>query len=166
PASQGAALVQASGGRVSPGAMAAFDAALALNPREPRALYFRALGALQNGDPQTAIASALALNADLPVDAPLRPALASIVDAARAALLEADDRSAQIDAMVDGLAARLEAEGGTLEEWLRLGRSELVRGRPDAAAAAYREALRIAPDDATAQTGLARAEASRNPTLE
>jgi len=162
PASRGAALVQAAEGRVTPGAQAAFEAALALDPTDGRARYFLALAALQNGDAAAALNGALALARELPPDAPMLQPLGNIVDAARAAMLAADTSGEMIDAMVDGLAQRLAEDGGSLEEWLRLGRAEMVRGRHSAAADAFRGALDVAPGDRNAQSGLAAAEAAMN----
>ncbi|RYE11170.1 MAG: c-type cytochrome biogenesis protein CcmI [Hyphomicrobiales bacterium] len=53
---------------------------------------------------------------------------------------------AAIDAMVDGLAARLTAEGGTVDEWTRLVRSRMVQGRMEDAQAAYTAARQAYPD--------------------
>ena len=55
---------------------------------------------------------------------------------------------AQIDAMVDGLDARLTSEGGTVEEWTQLVRSRMVQGRMDDAQAAYDAARKAYPDAA------------------
>ncbi len=55
---------------------------------------------------------------------------------------------AQIDAMVDGLAARLTSEGGTVDEWTQLVRSRMVQGRMDDAQAAYDAARKAYPDAA------------------
>lgn len=56
------------------------------------------------------------------------------------AALPAAERAAQIGAMVDGLAARLEADGGTAAEWARLVRSYRVMGRDDEAEEAVQSA--------------------------
>ncbi len=55
---------------------------------------------------------------------------------------------AQINAMVDGLEARLTAEGGTVDEWTQLVRSRMVQGRMDDAQAAYDAARQAHPDAA------------------
>ena len=55
---------------------------------------------------------------------------------------------AQIDAMVDGLDARLKSGGGTVEEWTQLVRSRMVQGRMDDAQAAYDAARKAYPDAA------------------
>ena len=54
----------------------------------------------------------------------------------------------QINAMVDGLAARLAAQGGSIEEWTRLVRSRLVQGRASDAQAAYDAARKAYPNAA------------------
>jgi cytochrome c-type biogenesis protein CcmH len=54
--------------------------------------------------------------------------------------------AAQIDAMVDGLDARLASEGGTIEEWTQLVRSRMVQGRMEDAQKAYDAARKAYPD--------------------
>ena len=66
----------------------------------------------------------------------IRERLAKLPDgegAAAVASLPAQDRDAAIRGMVEGLAARLEANGGTAEEWSRLVRSYAVLGERDKA---------------------------------
>lgn len=60
---------------------------------------------------------------------------------------------AQVDAMVDGLDARLKAEGGTIDEWTQLVRSRMVQNRMDDAQLAY-DAARKAYPDAAERNGL------------
>jgi cytochrome c-type biogenesis protein CcmH len=50
--------------------------------------------------------------------------------------------------MVDGLAARLASEGGTVDEWTQLVRSRMVQGRVEDAQAAYDAARKAHPDAA------------------
>jgi cytochrome c-type biogenesis protein CcmH len=50
--------------------------------------------------------------------------------------------------MVDGLDARLRAQGGTIEEWTQLVRSRMVQGRMGEAQAAYDAARKAHPDAA------------------
>lgn len=50
PSAQGESLVQAAGGQVTPAAAAAFQAALRINPQDPRARYFLAVQKDQSGD--------------------------------------------------------------------------------------------------------------------
>ena len=69
--------------------------------------------------------------------------------AAAVAALPPEERQAQIETMVAGLADRLAKEGGSAEEWHRLARSQAVLGRHDAAEAAYAKARELAPKDTT-----------------
>jgi cytochrome c-type biogenesis protein CcmH len=62
----------------------------------------------------------------------------SAADMANAAQLSGDDRQAMIRAMVERLAARLEAEPDDLDGWQRLARAYEVLGEGDHAANAYR----------------------------
>ena len=57
-----------------------------------------------------------------------------------------EDRAAMIEAMVDGLAARLEASPDDLEGWLMLARSYGVQGELQKSAEAYGRAAALAPD--------------------
>ena len=68
------------------------------------------------------------------------------LDGAPEAVVEPDQ--AQIDAMVDGLEARLMGQGGTVDEWTQLVRSRMVQGRMDDAQAAYDLARKAFPDAA------------------
>ncbi len=85
------------------------------------------------------IAAAAGVNYTLP-DAPTGPDAAPGPDAAAvadASAMTEQDRNAMITTMVDGLEARLNAEGGTVDEWSRLITSLAVLQRTDGAAAAY-----------------------------
>ena len=55
----------------------------------------------------------------------------------------AQEASPEVIAMVDGLAARLERDGGSLDDWQMLGRSRVQLGQYNAAAEAYRQAYRL-----------------------
>lgn len=55
---------------------------------------------------------------------------------------------AAIDAMVDGLDARLKSEGGSIAEWTQLVRSRMVQGRMEDAQLAYDAARKAYPDAA------------------
>jgi hypothetical protein len=60
------------------------------------------------------------------------------------------DRAAMIQGMVGRLAERLQSEGGTVDEWLRLISSYGVMGRQEEASAAYEAARRDLAGDAGA----------------
>lgn len=68
----------------------------------------------------------------------------------------------QVQAMVDGLAARLKNEPGNAEGWLMLARSYSVLGQFEPAIAAYRHVLTLEPKNAQALADLADALAVTN----
>lgn len=68
--------------------------------------------------------------------------------------------TAQVQAMVDGLAARLKSEPANAEGWLMLGRSYSVLGQFEPAIAAYRHLLTLEPKNAQALADLADALAA------
>ena len=72
-----------------------------------------------------------------------------------AAAARASEEQKTIRAMVDNLAERLSAHGGTLEEWTRLIRSYKVLNEPDKAADACDRARKAFPGDEAAQRRLA-----------
>jgi cytochrome c-type biogenesis protein CcmH len=60
------------------------------------------------------------------------------------------ERDAEIRAMVDGLAARLESSPRDVDGWTRLMRSRVVLGEREVAATAFRKALEVFKDDSAA----------------
>lgn len=73
---------------------------------------------------------------------------------AAASQMSAGDRSAMINQMVDGLAARLKDDGNDLKGWLRLVRAYTVLGKRDAAETALTDARRNFAGNETALTEL------------
>jgi cytochrome c-type biogenesis protein CcmH len=61
---------------------------------------------------------------------------------AAASQMPAGDQQAMIQNMVEGLAARLKADPHDPNGWVRLMRARMVLNQPDAAVAAYREAVK------------------------
>lgn len=157
----GEARMLAAGGIVTNEARESLNRAVALDPRNVRARYFLALASEQDGDVPAAAAALRALIADAPPDAgwteQVRERLKTLEVAASrgavAALPEAE-RQAAIRGMVDSLAARLESQGGTVEDWQRLVRSRMVLGDRPAAVAALAEARRKLTQDAQALAAL------------
>jgi len=82
----GEAVTAAADGVVTPEARAAFDTALALDPSEPRARYYRALALQQAGRQREALDAWLELAADTPADAGWRPLLRQQITAGAEAL--------------------------------------------------------------------------------
>lgn len=72
----GKAVAVAADGRVTPEARAIFEAALALNPAEPRARYYLGLAEAQSGNARAALARWIALEADTSPNAAWREGLA------------------------------------------------------------------------------------------
>jgi cytochrome c-type biogenesis protein CcmH len=162
-------------GIVTPAAHDAFAAALTADPRNDVAQYYLAIAAGQAGEPAQAIARFQTLLAEIPEDSPMRdeigkriteaanaaglpvPALAKGTPAevqdpdsatmAEAAAMPPDQQKTMIAGMVAKLAARLEAEPGDAEGWMRLGRAYVVMGDRDKGADAYERAIVLEPGE-------------------
>jgi cytochrome c-type biogenesis protein CcmH len=153
----GEALVQASDGMVSADARAAFGRAASLDPGLAKAHYYLALAAEQDGDHAAARSHYATILSSSPPDAPWAPLVKERLarlggEAAQAvAALPAPERNAAIKGMVEGLAARLDAQGGTPDEWGRLIRSYVVLGEREKAEAALDRARRSLGQDAAAR---------------
>jgi cytochrome c-type biogenesis protein CcmH len=155
-ANYGEALVLAKDGLISAEAQAAFEQAVKLDPSAPKAQFYLARAAVQDG--QTGRAKTILENllASSPADAPwvdpVKQELAALVapqpEAAPAAAAQIGPEA--IAGMVAGLASRLEAQGGTAEEWTRLMRSYAVLGQRDKATDAAKRAREALAQDAEA----------------
>ena len=180
-AALGEVLVEASEGTVTPAAKELFAAVRAQAPDQPQALFYLGMAAAQAGDDRVALERWGRLLETGPTDAPWRPSVEQqFREVAERAGADADallaerrgsapqragmatdmseaERSAMIRSMVDGLAAKLEEDPDDLDGWLRLGRSQLVLGEPEAAVEAYARARELAPDNADALMGEAEA---------
>jgi cytochrome c-type biogenesis protein CcmH len=179
----GEARLHAADGVVTPAARQAFEAALVVDPEEPRARYYLGLADLQAGREREALDRWLALEAESPADAPWRTTLASRIDAVAARLgidpkalrragaapprgpsaedvaaaqrMTPEARMAMIRSMVEGLAGRLETQSDDAEGWVRLGRSYAVLGEAEKSRDAYARAARLKPDDLQVQSAYA-----------
>ncbi|HYM01852.1 MAG TPA: c-type cytochrome biogenesis protein CcmI [Stellaceae bacterium] len=182
-ASYGEMLVMAADGIVTPSARDAFLAALARDPRNMAARYYIALGQAQAGEASAAIEGWQKLAAEQSADSPLRaelqqriadaaktaglpvpqpaapaaPSGPSAADRAKAAEMTPEQREQMIRGMVEGLAAKLKANPGDLEGWLKLGRAYGVLGESDKAVDAYEHAQSLKPDDPEILIGEAQA---------
>ncbi|WP_029030138.1 c-type cytochrome biogenesis protein CcmI [Salinarimonas rosea] len=170
-ANLGEALVNAEGGVVKARAREAFEQALGLDENHPKARFYLAQAAEQEGDvagaraayeeivrrsPPNApwldvVGERLVAVGGAPIQprAPFATAPGSEAGAALAALPE-EDRLAAIGGMVEGLAARLKEDGGSAEEWVRLLRSYAVLGDRDRAQVALAEAREALAGDPAA----------------
>jgi cytochrome c-type biogenesis protein CcmH len=159
----GEALVAAANGVVTAEAKAAFDRALALDARDPRAKFFVGLAAEQDGKAAEAAAIWHDLLAHAPADASwthvVRESLARLgqppaaapgpnaADVAAAADMSADQRARMVRGMVARLAERLSHDGSDLDGWVRLVRAYAVLGEDDRARAAAADARRALAGD-------------------
>ena len=162
----GEAETAAANGVVTAEAKAAFERAVASDPKEAKARYFLGLAAEQDGMNDEAASIWRSMLAESPTGAPwvafVRQALArvsggpvatvepSTADISAVANMSEDARRDTIRGMVARLADRLHDNGGDVEGWLRLVRAYVVLGdrtkAKDAAAEAKR-ALGERPDD-------------------
>ena len=167
----GEALMMQNGGSVAGEPISLFRQAAALDPRHVRSRYYIAGEETRTGDYQNAVRDWNALlklgKGDEPwavtarnglayAKAELNPPSASAASTSGPATAPSiapppteapamPDQS-QIDAMVDGLDARLKAQGGSIAEWTQLVRSRMVQGRMADAQAAFDAARRAYPD--------------------
>lgn len=171
----GEALSAQNGGRVTGDALAAFDRALALEPGQAKARFFKALALAQGGDLGGARSAFSAIAEDKsadPWDGAAREVIGQIDAAAAApapgpdaAQMEAAqgmseaDRKAMIEGMVAQLSEKLKADPSDLEGWKRLVRSYMVMGRADDARTAMTAAQRGLTPEAFAELGAFAAEA-------
>ena len=162
--------VNAAGGEVTAEAEAAIATTLRLDPANGTARYYAGLLEALTGRPDRAFALWRDLLADSPEDAPWVPvirdqigylALAAGVDYAlpaakgpdaadvtAAAAMSAADRAQMIAGMVDGLEARLAADGGSAEEWAQLLTALGMLHETDRARAAWDRAQAALAGDA------------------
>ena len=169
----GEALTAAAGGEVTAEAGEAFERASGLEPQNAKAAFFRAVARAQGGKLGEAVAIWRGMLATLPAASPWRPAVEQALEAAEkspaasgapvaqgpdaaaieaAAALPEQDRAAMIATMVAGLDKKLRAEPRDPEGWMRLVRSYMVLGKPEAAKDARDRGLdalgRTSPDAA------------------
>jgi len=162
----GEALVVANDGIVTADARAAFERAVALSPAAIKPRFFLALALGQEGRRDEAVAAwntllagadpsapwvgaaqaeLAGLGAEVPeMKGPTREQMAAAQD------MSADDRNAMILGMVEGLQARLDDEGGSVTEWLRLINAYAVLGKVEEARAAVTSARKAYEGDQSA----------------
>lgn len=170
----GEAIANVSGGVVSAEAQAAFEAALKIEPTNPKARFYLAMALMQEGRKQEAASAWQAMLVDLPPDSPWHGAVTQALasaggqpadsagpdasDVAAASAMNAQDRDAMIEGMVAGLDEKLKQNPRDQEGWMRLIRSYMVLGRHDQARNALDRgvaAFGAASDEATKLTAFA-----------
>jgi cytochrome c-type biogenesis protein CcmH len=151
----GEALVLSRDGVVPAEARTAFEQALQADGRLAKARFYLARAAEQDGDRARAKAEYNAILTGSPADAPWLPVV-------RDHLVRLDEPQPAapgrdiIAGMVEGLAARLDREGGSADEWSRLLRSYAVLGEHGKAEAAFAKARKALAGD---EAGLAALDA-------
>ncbi len=177
----GEALIFAGDGGIGAEALDAFEQALAADPQDARARFYKGEAALQAGRPQEAVDEWRALLATAPADAPwtdsVRERVRAVTDQFNLAAAPEDDSrptpsqvqdldrqtDGLIEAMVESLEQRLQENPDDGAGWARLGRSYLVMGRVDDAREAYARAVDLRPDDVDARLGHAEALLAQAP---
>lgn len=156
----GEAIVNGAGGVVSAEAQAVFEAAIKIDPNDPKANFYLALAFSQEGRKPEAVATLQKLQATLPTDSPWRraveQALASLDtnpvaskngpsedDVTAASSLSDEERGAMIETMVASLDEKLKQNPRDTEGWMRLVRSYVVLGKTDEARAALRRGIAV-----------------------
>ena len=165
----GESLMAAANGVVTDDSKAAFERALALDAKLPKARFFLGVAAHQDGQGDRAVSIWRDMLSQAPPDSPwagmVRETLARVEggappagqpaaspaapgptadDVAAADKMAPEDRFAMVRSMVERLAARLRSDGSDVDGWLRLVRAYTVlgdRGRAISAAADARKAL-------------------------
>ncbi len=161
-------LVFAGNGLIPAEGAAAAQEALKLDPKHGKARYYEALGIFQDGKSAEALARFESLLADSPADAPWRTAVEKQITDVKTAMakpsiakqpgptqdeinaagaMSAGDQQAMIRGMVDGLAAKLEADPRNLDGWLRLIRARVVLKDTDIAKTSLDKARSIFDGD-------------------
>jgi cytochrome c-type biogenesis protein CcmH len=166
----GEAILANAQGVVTAEARQAFEKASAADPALPQPRYYLGLAALQDGKPDEARAIWTKLADEAPPGAPwaapLRQRIVALSSPPSAgpdsaagksiASLPPAERGAAIRSMVDGLSARLQQSGGSLDEWQRLVRAYSVLNEPEKARAALTDARKNLSGDAGANAELDR----------
>lgn len=151
-ANLGEALGAEAGGVMTAEAKTEFERARALDSSDVKARYFLGVAAQQDGRSDEAAAIWQQLIDSSPSDAPWRAAVERALAGLKAAPnvsgdemaavqgMNAEQRTAFVQSMVDRLAMRLKQNGDDADGWLRLVRAYMVMGNRDKAEAAVSDA--------------------------
>lgn len=166
----GEAIVLSQEGVVTQRAEELFERAIALDATAIRPRFFLAMGLNQESKFKQAAEAWEALLEEATPQSAWAPGALDQLNMARSQLglppaepsntaaaimnLSEQEQQEMISTMVAGLAAKLEQEPGTLEDWLRLIRSYIVLNRPDEATAALKKAESRFAADQSAITAL------------
>lgn len=132
-AAEGEAIAMSGGGVVTPDAQAAFDRALAIDAKEPRARFYSAIGADQRGAREEALAAMVALANDAPAGANWLPVVRSQIELIaeeigrpmdELGLVSAGDRVTVLEAEVAGGEAAYESWISLVDAYASAGNIE------------------------------------------
>jgi cytochrome c-type biogenesis protein CcmH len=163
----GEAIANAAGGIVSADAQAAFEAALKLDPANPKARFYLAMGMAQEGRIEEAAAGWQKMLGALPQDSPWRSTVEqALAESARRSAASAEpakgpsagdvdaassmspqDRETMINTMVAGLDEKLRQNPRDAEGWMQLIRSYVVLGKADQARDALNRGIAVFGSD-------------------
>ncbi|MDJ0946454.1 MAG: c-type cytochrome biogenesis protein CcmI [Kiloniellales bacterium] len=188
-AARGEALVFAAEGRIPPEARAAFEKTLEGDPGEPRARFYLAMAAEQDGEPRKALDGLVALLSDAPPGAEWAEAVrrratalaeelgedpAAVLPAAPVVAAAPGGSAAETAADPAELAAKLAENPKDYQGWIALARLRAAAGDEDGARAALQSGAEAYPgapfvqqqfQQAAAELGLENgASAPRGPT--
>lgn len=149
----GEALTFVAGGNVGPDAQAAFETALARDPKDARAHFYLGQAAAAAGKYDAARGHYEAALAAMDAHDVSRPMVRQALDALAPAQKAADAMKARVEGMVASLSAQLQADPDNPDGWARLIRSYDVLGDAQARAKAvagmqahYRDRPAVAAD--------------------
>lgn len=156
-AAYGEALVVAGNGAVPQEAEDAFNAALAVDPRNAPARFYLGLAKVERRDNAGAIQLWQSLLNDTPATSPLHQMLVDRIAMLTSQALDGGQMNGQAGApnpraMVAMLAARLKADPHDALGWVRLMRAYTVLGETEKAKQALTDARKAFPDNQDAQT--------------
>jgi cytochrome c-type biogenesis protein CcmH len=171
-AAEGESIAMAAGGIVTGDARAALDQALAIDANEPRARFYLAIGAYQEGRREEALDALIALGRDAPGDAGWLPIVRSQIDMISAELGRPVEGASASSA--DAIEAEIAAGDAPYESWIALigayaavGDMEKAQGAVARAKERYAGAPFVLQEIAAAEARLAEgAPARRGPTTE
>ena len=157
----GEALIAVSGGPVTAEAEALFNKAADLQPDDIRPQYYLAQGEMQDGNADGAVKRLQSFLDRAPTDAPWRAQVEQTIarirsgasepsapavgptaeDVDAAASMNAEDRQAMVEGMVQRLDDSLRENGDNLDGWKRLVRSYMILNNRDAALDAWKRGI-------------------------
>lgn len=157
----GEAIASAAGGAITQEAKAAFQRALALEPKNIKARFLLAAALVQKGHNDEAIAALRAIQPDVPAGSSWQETIAKVVfdlengqQASSGGLSLNEEQAEMISGMVAGLDARLRDEPDDAAGWQQLVRSYVVLRKPVEAADALVRGVAALGSDSEAATGL------------